>query len=65
MAWSGAPSVAALAAAGVVRISLGSAIAEAAYAVARRATVELLTLGTYDSTAEGIPYGEANAAMAE
>ena len=34
-----------LAAAGAVRISLGSAIAQAAYAVAARAATELLTSG--------------------
>jgi 2-methylisocitrate lyase-like PEP mutase family enzyme len=49
MVGPGAPSVAEFAAAGAVRISLGSAIAQAAYAVAARATTELLTGGTYDS----------------
>ena len=37
-----------------VRISLGSAIAQAAYAVAVRAATELLTSGTYNSVAGGI-----------
>ncbi|MFJ1759105.1 isocitrate lyase/phosphoenolpyruvate mutase family protein [Amycolatopsis sp. NPDC088138] len=63
MVWAGAPSVAELAAAGAVRISLGSAIAQAAYAVAARATAELLGAGTYDATADGIPYGDLNAAL--
>jgi 2-methylisocitrate lyase-like PEP mutase family enzyme len=62
MVWPGAPSVAALAAVGVVRISLGSAIAQAAYAVAARATTELLTAGTYDASADGIAYDTMNAA---
>src|SRR5436309_2337840 len=43
MTWAGAPSVAEFTKAGVVRISLGAAIAQAAYAVATRATVEMLT----------------------
>jgi 2-methylisocitrate lyase-like PEP mutase family enzyme len=64
MAGPGAPSVAELAAAGVVRISLGSAIAQAAYAVAARAATELLTSGTYESTADGIGYGTMNASLA-
>ena len=51
MAWPGAPSVAEFAAAGAVRVSLGSAIAQAAYGVAARATAELLSSGTYDSNA--------------
>ena len=42
MAWPGAPTVAELTAVGVVRISLGSAIAQAAYGVAARAAAELL-----------------------
>jgi 2-methylisocitrate lyase-like PEP mutase family enzyme len=60
MVWAGAPTVPELAAAGAVRVSLGSAIAQAAYAVAARATTELLEHGTYDSTADGIPYGTMN-----
>ena len=52
-----------LAAAGAVRISLGSAIAQAAYAVATRAAAELLTTGTYNASAGGIEYGTMNAAL--
>ena len=52
MAWSGAPSVAELGAAGAVRVRLGSAIAQAAYVVAVRAATELLTSGTYDSVVD-------------
>ena len=63
MVWPGAPTVAELAAAGAVRISLGSAIAQAAYGVAARAATELLTRGTYDSVADGIAYGTMNAAV--
>jgi 2-methylisocitrate lyase-like PEP mutase family enzyme len=65
MAWAGAPTVGEFTSAGVVRISLGSAITQAAYAVAARATVELLTRGTYDSTADGIPYAETNEVLGQ
>lgn len=60
MVWAGAPSVTELAAARVARISLGSAIAQAAYAVAARATTEMLTAGTYGSTADAMPYDAMN-----
>jgi 2-methylisocitrate lyase-like PEP mutase family enzyme len=46
MAWRGAPTVPELTAAGVVRISLGSAIAQAAYGLAARAATKLFTTGT-------------------
>ncbi|MDX3656450.1 isocitrate lyase/phosphoenolpyruvate mutase family protein [Streptomyces sp. ID05-26A] len=58
---SGAPAVAEFAKAGVARVSLGSAVAEAAYAVARRAAEEMLAKGTYDSVEGGIDYGDLNA----
>jgi 2-methylisocitrate lyase-like PEP mutase family enzyme len=60
LVWPGAPTVAELAALGVARVSLGSGIAEAAYAVVRRAVREALTSGTYASIADSIPYGELN-----
>ena len=63
MVWAGAPTVAELASAGAVRISLGSAIAQAAYAVAARAAAELLSDGTYNTSADGIPYDEINNAL--
>jgi 2-methylisocitrate lyase-like PEP mutase family enzyme len=53
--------VASLAGAGVARISLGSAIAQAAYAVAARAATEMLTAGTYDTSAGGIDYATMDA----
>jgi 2-methylisocitrate lyase-like PEP mutase family enzyme len=65
MVWAGAPTVADLRSAGAVRISLGSAIAQAAYAVAARAATELLTVGTYESTADAIPYDTMNTAIRE
>ncbi|MDG4857572.1 isocitrate lyase/phosphoenolpyruvate mutase family protein [Streptomyces sp. T-3] len=60
MAAPGAPTVAELAALGVARVSLGSGIAQSAYAAARRAAEELFTKGTYESTADGIDFGELN-----
>lgn len=61
MAGPGAPSVAEFASAGVVRVSVGSAIAQAAYGLAARATAEMLTAGTYESCAGGVDYAEMNA----
>jgi 2-methylisocitrate lyase-like PEP mutase family enzyme len=63
MVWAGAPSVTELAEVGVCRISLGSAIAQAAYAQAARATEELLVAGTYDATAAGWAYADLNALL--
>ncbi|KAF5993254.1 isocitrate lyase/phosphoenolpyruvate mutase family protein [Streptomyces sp. WAC00263] len=60
LAGPGAPSVAELAALGVARISTGSSIAQAAYAVVRRAARELLSAGTYDSLTGGLDYVELN-----
>ncbi|MGR4881900.1 isocitrate lyase/phosphoenolpyruvate mutase family protein [Streptomyces sp. LARHCF249] len=59
----GAPSVAELGSLGVARVSLGSWVAEAAYAVVRRATEELLSGGTYASLADSLPYGELNSLL--
>lgn len=56
----GAPSVAALGELGVARVSTGSSVAAAAYAVARRSAQELLASGTYSAIEGGIPYGELN-----
>lgn len=61
MAGPGSPTVAELARIGVARISLGSAVAQAAYAVVRQATAELRTTGTYDSLAAGVEYADLNA----
>ena len=52
-----------LSAAGVVRISLGSAIAQAAYGLAARIATELLTTGTYESAASGVDYVTMNRAF--
>jgi 2-methylisocitrate lyase-like PEP mutase family enzyme len=65
LVWPGAPTVAELAEQGVARVSLGSGVAEAAYAVMRNAVREALSSGTYTSIGEAIPYGELNAAMSD
>ncbi|MGX1886661.1 isocitrate lyase/PEP mutase family protein [Streptomyces sp. NPDC055287] len=63
LAGPGAPSVAEFGELGVARVSLGSAVAEAAYAVARRSARELFTSGTYNALADGVSYGELNALL--
>ncbi|MYW01090.1 isocitrate lyase/phosphoenolpyruvate mutase family protein, partial [Streptomyces sp. SID3343] len=63
MVGPGAPPVAELAKLGVSRVSLGAAVAEAAYAVVRRAAQELLGSGTYTALADPIEYGDLNALM--
>ena len=60
MAWPGAPTVAEFEAVGVRRVSLGTGVAQAAYAVAQRAATEALTKGTYDELSEGVDYGTLN-----
>jgi len=64
MAGPGAPDVAALSAAGIRRVSLGQAIAQAAYTVARKAAAEVLTAGTYNSISDADPFGDINGAFA-
>jgi 2-methylisocitrate lyase-like PEP mutase family enzyme len=61
LAGPGGPTIAELAATGVRRISLGTALAEAAYGTARRAAVELLTTGTYDALADHVGYSDMQA----
>jgi 2-methylisocitrate lyase-like PEP mutase family enzyme len=60
MAGPGAPDVATLAGLGVARISLGSAVAQAAYAVMRNAAREVLGTGTYTALDGALGYGELN-----
>lgn len=60
MAVPGGPSVADFTAAGVRRVSVGTAIAQAAYTAADRASRELLTEGTYASCAGGLGVAELN-----
>ncbi|MCM2580591.1 isocitrate lyase/PEP mutase family protein [Streptomyces meridianus] len=60
LAGPGSPSVAELAEAGVARVSLGSGVAEAAYAVVRRAARELAAAGTYSALTGVVDYRELN-----
>ncbi|MDX2296488.1 MULTISPECIES: isocitrate lyase/PEP mutase family protein [Streptomyces] len=60
MAGPGAPTVAELGVLGVARVSLGSGMAQAAYATARRAALDLHGAGGYDSLRHGIDYPELN-----
>jgi 2-methylisocitrate lyase-like PEP mutase family enzyme len=63
MAGPGAPDVTTLRAAGVRRVSLGQAITQAAYTLARKAAAEVLTAGTYDSLAGADSFGDINGAF--
>jgi 2-methylisocitrate lyase-like PEP mutase family enzyme len=56
----GAPTVSELEALGVRRISLGSSVAAAAYAVAEQAAHELASTGTYESVRAELDYGRLN-----
>ena len=58
-----APSVAELGALGVARVSLGSAVAEAAYQVAVHAARELLETGTYQPVRDAVEFRRMNALM--
>ena len=57
----GAPSVSALGQLGVARVSAGSSIAAAAYAVAQRAAVEMASTGEYTAITGELDYGTLNA----
>ncbi|MCK2213677.1 isocitrate lyase/phosphoenolpyruvate mutase family protein [Actinomadura sp. ATCC 31491] len=61
MAVAGGPTVAELARAGVRRISLGTALAQAAYTATRRAAAELLDAGTLTTLTGTLDFGELNA----
>lgn len=58
----GAPPVAALAAAGVARVSLGGAVFHACLSLAQRIAAEVLATGTYRCLYDGVQlsYGDAN-----
>lgn len=60
MAGPGGPSIADLHTWGAARVSVGPAIAQAAYALAQRAAAEVLTTGTYDSFRDGLDYIAVN-----
>ncbi|MGW7445029.1 isocitrate lyase/PEP mutase family protein [Kitasatospora sp. NPDC054795] len=60
MAGPGSMPVDELGALGVARVSLGSSVAQAAYAVARHAALELHRVGGYDRLRQTIDYPELN-----
>jgi 2-methylisocitrate lyase-like PEP mutase family enzyme len=60
MAGPGAPPVADLAAAGARRVSVGTAIAQAAYALAERAAAEMLATGSYQNLSGALDFGTMN-----
>jgi 2-methylisocitrate lyase-like PEP mutase family enzyme len=60
MAGPGAPTVGALEAAGVRRVSVGTAIAQAAYSLAQRAAAEMLIKGSYTELEGALDYGSFN-----
>lgn len=64
MAGPGAPLVAELAAAGVRRVSIGTAIAQAAYTLTKRTATELLTTGNYTKLEESFDFGTINSLFA-
>jgi 2-methylisocitrate lyase-like PEP mutase family enzyme len=63
LAGPGAPPVPELARLGVARVSLGSAVAQAAYGVARRAAEEAFGAGTYGALTDALNYGTMNNMM--
>jgi len=60
MAGPGAPPVSELAAAGVRRVSIGTAITQAAYTLTQRTATELLTTGSYAELEQGLDFGTIN-----
>jgi 2-methylisocitrate lyase-like PEP mutase family enzyme len=60
MAMPGAPSIAQLGQLGVARVSLGSALAQAALATTQQAARELLEQGTYGMLEHSLPFGVVN-----
>ncbi|MDT4905153.1 MAG: hypothetical protein QOH52_3169 [Pseudonocardiales bacterium] len=64
MAGPGAPPVAELARAGAARVSVGSAIAQAAYQLGARSAAELLKTGTYEAMSDALDYGGLNELLA-
>lgn len=59
----GAPTAPQLARLGVARVSRGSGVASAAYAVMRKAARVALSAGTYAALADEIPYSELNSLL--
>ncbi|MFD7320905.1 isocitrate lyase/phosphoenolpyruvate mutase family protein [Streptomyces sp. NPDC059875] len=65
MVGPGAPTVAELGALGVARVSLGSGVAQVAYAAVRRTAQELFGAGEYDSLADGMAFPELDELLSE
>ncbi|MGH1565389.1 isocitrate lyase/PEP mutase family protein [Mumia sp. DW29H23] len=63
LAGPGSPTVRELAEAGVRRISTGTALPEAAYALTERLARAVLSEGTFDALAGGVDYGRMNALL--
>ena len=64
MAGPGAPSVAEFSAVGVQRVSVGTAISQAAYSLVQTATAELLQKGTFTALADSLDFGRINGLFA-
>jgi len=60
MAGPGAPTVTELAAAGVRRVSIGTALAQAAYTLTKRTATELFTKGSYAELEEALDFSTIN-----
>jgi len=60
MAGPGAPTVTELAAAGVRRVSIGTALAQAAYTLTKRTATELFTTGSYAELEEALDFSTIN-----
>ena len=65
MARAGGPAVAELASAGARRVSVGPALSEAAYGLARQAARELLESGTYESLDGAIGFPELQSLLSQ
>jgi 2-methylisocitrate lyase-like PEP mutase family enzyme len=65
LAGPGAPSIAELGRAGASRISVGPAIAQAAYQLVSRSAAELLTTGTYQCLVDAMDYDALDTLMSK
>jgi 2-methylisocitrate lyase-like PEP mutase family enzyme len=63
MAGPGAPSIADLERVGVRRVSLGTALAQAAYGLTRRVAAEALEKGTFEALDGAPEYGDVNSSF--
>jgi 2-methylisocitrate lyase-like PEP mutase family enzyme len=63
MTWPGAPTIAEFEAVGVRRVSLGTALSQAAYSLAHRAAAELLSTGTCTELEGALDFGSINSAV--